>query len=137
MVTNALTFLCMETNNFSYSDVISWHTFKLLRVNWFVFFSFQTSTINTTDTTGITSTIESILTIPPALDIGNSTRKMIIMVDTNIPIRLCVNMMPVMYKLTYQGFKLAYVFLSNHLLNRHITSFRLQSTKNLICISLK
>ena len=72
----------METNNF-YKGVI-------VRVNWFVFISFQTSTINTTDTTGITSTTESILTIPPAMDIGNSTRKMITMVDINIPIRLCV-----------------------------------------------
>ena len=110
MVANALTFLCTEANNFSDKDVISWHILKLLRVNWFVFFSFQISTINTTDTTGITSTTESILTIPPAMDIGNSTRKMITMVDTNIPIRFCVNMMHVMYKLTYQGFKLAYVF---------------------------
>ena len=107
---NALTFQWTETNNFSYKGVISWHIFKLLRINWSVFLSFQTSTINTTDTTGITSTTESILTIPPAMDIGNSTRKMITMVDTNIPIRLCVNMMRVMYKLTYQGFKLAYVF---------------------------
>ena len=99
MVANALTFQWTETNNFSDKDVISWHILKLLRGNWFVF-SFQTSTINTTDTTGITSTTESILTIPPAMDIGNSTRKMITMVDTNIPIRLFVNMMRVMCKLT-------------------------------------